>query len=388
MRPRGRPGGAGQRHATWLELFVDVIFVSALAAVVNRLGDEPEPRPIAVLAVCGLFVVVQWAWVGQVFYDTRYDPDDLTHRLLVLVAIAGAGAITLGVAQPLDTWLLPAGYLVVRGVLLLLYLRVRPAGGRDRPVTTVYFTGFGLGWLIWLASLAAPTHVRPALWTGAMAIELLTPWLGLRWLARAPVDTTHLPERIGQFIIIVLGSALASLLAAVPARPDPRVIAAAVVAFVVPASIWWVYTTFVTTALALPRLRGGQAYTYLNMPLGGSLLVLGWSLGQVLTQVADRSPALPTALRLTLAVSLTAWMLCGMGLHQVSVQNPGVWRIGAAALGIGAVATLAATVADPHAFLVLVAATVAGYAVLVTRRLTSLQADRAEGRTGATGADR
>jgi hypothetical protein len=62
------------------------------------------------------------------------------------------------------------------------------------------------------------------------------------------------------------------------------------------------------------------------------------------------------------------------------VQNPGVWRIGAAALGIGAVAALAATVADPHAFLVLVAATVAGYAVLVNRRLTSLQPEAAKGR--------
>jgi low temperature requirement protein LtrA len=370
-----------QRHATWLELFADVIFVSALAAVVNRLGDDPVPRASAVVAVCGLFVVVQWAWLGQVFYDTRYDPDDLPHRLMVLLAIAGAGAITLGVADVPDAWLLPAGYLVVRGVLLLLYLRVRLISGSARPVTTVYLIGFGLGWLIWLGSLALPTQLRPAVWTGAMAIELLTPWLGLRWLARVPVDASHLPERIGQFIIIVLGSTLADLLDAVPARPDPHVIPAALVAFVVPASVWWVYTTFVTTGSALPRLRGGQAYTYVHMALGGSLLLLGWSLGQVLGQVAEGSPALPSALRLLLAASVTTWMLCGLGLHQLSVGNTSARRIGLTALGIGTVASVAATIDHPDAFLVLVAATLAGYAVLVTRWLTSVQPDAAKRRT-------
>ncbi|MFG1882299.1 low temperature requirement protein A [Micromonospora sp. NPDC049102] len=73
--------GAGERHATWLELFLDLIFVYALAAVTRRLGDDPTPSPSAVLAVLGLFVVVQWAWLGQVFYDTRFDPDDVPHRI-------------------------------------------------------------------------------------------------------------------------------------------------------------------------------------------------------------------------------------------------------------------------------------------------------------------
>ncbi|MET8351885.1 MULTISPECIES: hypothetical protein [unclassified Micromonospora] len=49
---------AGHRHATWLELFLDVIFVYALAAVVARLGTDPTPTPNAMLAVIGLFVVV------------------------------------------------------------------------------------------------------------------------------------------------------------------------------------------------------------------------------------------------------------------------------------------------------------------------------------------
>ncbi|OKI65045.1 hypothetical protein A6A27_24855 [Micromonospora sp. CB01531] len=130
LRPSRRaPDEAGQRHATWLELFFDLVFVLATAAVVGRLGHRLVPSPTALLAAGGLFVVLQFAWAGQVFYDTRYDPDDTQHRLLVLVAVAGAGALTLGVAGAPHSVLLPVGYLVVRGVLLLLY------SGSGRAVT-------------------------------------------------------------------------------------------------------------------------------------------------------------------------------------------------------------------------------------------------------------
>ncbi|SCL38427.1 Low temperature requirement protein LtrA [Micromonospora rhizosphaerae] len=368
-RPRGK---AGQRHATWLELFFDVIFVFALGAVVDRLGDEPVPRPSAVLTVCGLFVVLQWAWVGQVFYDTRYDPDDTPHRLLVLVALVGAGALTLGVREAPEGVLLPAGYLLVRGVLLLLYLRARPTGAPARQVTGIYLVGFGIGWVIWLASLAVPASARPAFWIAGMAVELATPWVGLRRLNRSPVDVVHLPERIGQFAIIVLGSTLANLLTAVPAHPTPGIIGSAAVAFAVPASVWWVYTTFVNTGLAMARLRGGQAYTYVHIAMNAGLLLLGWSLGQLVRQIEADAPTTPTALRAVLAATLLTWMLCGLGLSWLAVQRPGVRRLAITGYGIASVTAIAVAVARPLPLLVLLAIALVGYAVLLTRHLTAL----------------
>ncbi|MEU8264560.1 low temperature requirement protein A [Micromonospora sp. NPDC048999] len=373
LRPARRsPDEAGQRHATWLELFFDLVFVLAMGAVVGRLDHVLVPSPLALLAAGGLFVVVQFAWAGQVFYDTRYDPDDTQHRLLVLVAVAGAGALTLGVAGAPHSVLLPVGYLVVRGVLLLLYLRVRPSSAAAREVTTVYLTGFGVGWLIWLASLAVPVPARPAVWAVAMAVELATPWLGLRRLSRSPVDVVHLPERMGQFSIIVLGSALANVLAAVPIHPGLRLAAAAAAGFAIPASVWWVYTTFVNTGLALTRLRGGQWYAYLHLPLSTALLVLGWSLGEVVRQIGVDAPTIPLGLRLILAGSLVAWMLCGLGLNWLSAQSPGTRRVALSCGGIGAVTAIAVAVPRPFPMLLLVAAALGGYAVLLTRHLTGM----------------
>lgn len=367
---------AGHRHASWLELFFDVVFVFALAAVVDRLGDHPVPVPSEVLVVCGLFVVVQWAWVGQVFYDTRYDPDDLPHRLMVLVALAGTGAITLGVNEVPGSLLLPIGYLVIRGVLLLQYLRARPVGGAAREVTTVYLTGFGLGWLIWLVSLAVPPATRPVLWIVAMCVELSTPWLGYRRLSRSPVDIRHLPERLGQFSIIVLGSALARLLGAMPDRPDVRTILAVGVAFVVPASAWWIYTTFVTTGLALARLRGGQAYTFLQGPMSAALLLIGWSLGQVLRLITEGAPMVPPLLRLMLAASIVIWMLGGLGLNALAVGRPDVGRLAISGYGVGSITLIALAAVRPLPLLALISVAMALYTVLITRRLTALRRER------------
>ncbi|MEU7752786.1 low temperature requirement protein A [Micromonospora sp. NPDC049101] len=359
---------AGHRHATWLELFLDLIFVYALAAVVARLGNEPTPSPTAVLAVIGLFVVIQWAWIGQVYYDTRFDPDDALHRLLVLVALVGAGAMTLGVDEVPESVLLPVGYLIVRGVLLLLYLRARPTSSMARLVTTIYLIGFGSGWLIWLVSLTLPTELRPVLWIVAMVIELATPWVGARWLNRWPVDNRHLPERIGQFTIIVLGSALASLLFAVPDHPPPHMILTAAMAFLIPAAVWWVYTTFVTTRLLQSRLRGGQAYSFLHIPLGGALLLLGWSLGQVVRLVDANAARLPLELRLLLGASMVVWTLCGLALYWLWTR-PSIARLAIAAYGVLSVGLITALVHRPRVLLSLLALAVVGYAVLLSRRL-------------------
>jgi low temperature requirement protein LtrA len=368
---------AGHHHATWLELFFDIIFAFALTAVVDRLGNVSMPRLADVLTVCGLFVMVQWAWLGQVYYDTRYDPDDGPHRLMVLVALAGAGAMTLGVGRVPDSVLLPVGYLIVRGVLLLLYLRARSAVASAREVTGVYLTGFGIGWLVWLGSLLTPPAVRPALWTTAVCIELATPWLGVRRLSRWPVDTEHLPERTGQFAIIILGSsALANVLNAVPNRPSPHTILAAAVAFAVPAAVWWIYTTFITAGLAGSRLGGGQTYTYLNIPMSGALLILGWSLGQVVRLVSAGAQSVPGALRLMLAASILLWMLCGIGLSWLAVNRPNARRLAIFGYGMGSITLIALAARRPLLLLVLVSAAIALYALLVTRRMTAVSGGR------------
>jgi low temperature requirement protein LtrA len=362
-----------ERHATWLELFFDLVFALALLGVTARLGTRPSPSAVQLGAAIGLYVLIYWSWLGQSFYDSRYDPDDTPHRLLVLTAIIGAGAIALGVQHVPAGLLLPVGYLIVRGCLLVMYLRVFTADRSSRDLVAVYLTGFGSGWLLWAASLAVPADLRPPLWITALAIELLTPRLGRAQLERHPVHRTHLPERIGQFVIILLGATLTNLRDAVLGTHAPgRVLLAAVAAFVVLASMWWTYTTYVTSGLAEPRLAGGQNYAYLNGPGGAAILFLGWALGVVVHQVG-RSMPLPLTARLVLGGSIVAWMLVGLGLYRFAIGRLSRQRVLLGLCGIIATIVVTLVVTNPGLLLGLTAVMLVGYAATVSLQIVQVR---------------
>jgi low temperature requirement protein LtrA len=369
------PDPEAERHATWLELFFDLVFVLAMLAVTARLDTNEVPSWLRVGTALGIYLLVQWAWVGQAFFDTRYDPDDVPHRLLVLVATAGAGIIALGVRNVPASLHLPVGYLVVRGALILLYLRVLVSDRSSRELVVVYLTGFGTGWLLWFGSLWLPTSARPVLWVAALGIELSTPWLGRHWLIRHPVHRSHLPERIGQFIIILLGATLTNLSDAVPtAHPAGRTLVAAALALVVPVSIWWVYTAFVESRIAVRRLASGQAYTYLHVPIGAGILLAGWALGQAVHTTTGDQQAVPPTLRLVLAASIVTWILGTLGMQWFSRGALSRRKLVSAALGIVPIAAVAAFVSDPILLLSLTTAIMVCYAFMISRHIRRARA--------------
>lgn len=365
-----RVASRSERHASWLELFFDLAFVVAVSSVASRLDLHPSVQDVG--ATLGLFVIVWWSWVGQAFYDNRFERDDAPHRLIVLFATVGVLALALGVDQAPRTLLLPVGFLVVRACLIALYLRARWSNPDARRVTDIYLVGFGAGWLIWLVSLFVPGHFRPLLWAMGLAVDLATPWIGRRRLARAPVDTSHLPERLGQFTVILLGAVLAQLVSAVPPEHGLGVLATAAAAFCVPAAIWWIYTLFADVEVEPQRLRGGQEYAYLHAIVAATLLLIGWSLRTAVEQAADGSAQLPAGLRLVLGASIMAWMVSGTALLRIALGRVSRARLAITAAGVGAVAASVVTVTTPLEGMGVLAVVLIIYASLARRHLARL----------------
>src|SRR5262249_60735676 len=69
-----------ERHATWYELFFDLVFVAAVSQLAAALSREPTLTGFARYAA--LFVPIAWAWSGFTFYANRFDTDDIAYRLL------------------------------------------------------------------------------------------------------------------------------------------------------------------------------------------------------------------------------------------------------------------------------------------------------------------
>ena len=83
--------GFEERHATWLELFFDLVFVVVVAELGQNLSHDPTLHGF--LLYVGLFIPVIWAWAGFTFYANRFDTDDLTYRLLILLAMFAVAAL-------------------------------------------------------------------------------------------------------------------------------------------------------------------------------------------------------------------------------------------------------------------------------------------------------
>jgi len=60
-----------ERHASWLELFFDLVFVLAVAQVAKILADNTDL--FGVLRYIVLFIPVWWSWVGYTYYADRFE---------------------------------------------------------------------------------------------------------------------------------------------------------------------------------------------------------------------------------------------------------------------------------------------------------------------------
>src|SRR5215217_5056928 len=73
---------AEERSSTWLELFFDLCFVVAVAALAKGLHDDPTLG--GALRFAAFFVPVWWAWMGFTWYATAFDNDDVLYRVTLL----------------------------------------------------------------------------------------------------------------------------------------------------------------------------------------------------------------------------------------------------------------------------------------------------------------
>ena len=110
------PRPVGERRATWLELFFDLVFVVAIAALAVFLHDHLTLGGFLGFAL--LLVPVEWAWMSFAYYADQFDTDDTLFRVVMLVAMLASAALAVNVDGALEGS--PAGFAAANVVLRLL----------------------------------------------------------------------------------------------------------------------------------------------------------------------------------------------------------------------------------------------------------------------------
>jgi low temperature requirement protein LtrA len=300
-------GAEGERHATWLELFYDLLFAAVVAQLTFELSQDLSW--FGVLSFVVLCVPVWWAWVGQSFYATRFDTDDLGHRLFIIAQMFAVATMAVNVHAGLDRG--SAGfalsYAAVRFILVGEYLGAHVWVPAARSLTKRFALGFGVAAFIWLVSAWVPSPARFYLWGIGLLIDFGTPLsAGEKLHSQLAPHASHLPERFALFILIVMGETIAGVVMGLTKHAwDIKSGLTAGLGLIGSFSLWWIYFDHIDgAAIRAARAQGRiwlyQGWLYAHLPL-----VIGLAASAVGAQYAVASPqdqVLPPEKR---------WLLCG-----------------------------------------------------------------------------
>jgi low temperature requirement protein LtrA len=280
-----------ERHATWLELFFDLVFVAAIAQLAAKLGGQPSA--VSLVRFAGLFVVIWWVWVTFSTHFDRFGTEDPFNCVAALVAMLLAVGLAASIPGVFADRTAPfaIAYALLKGEQLLLFERARRQVPAIRPLYArfVLVGLFSVG--CWLASMALIGSSRYLLWAAAILAELATPWLSIGAARPAPLNVSHLPERFGTFVLIVLGESVARLVTAAAQRPwtIPLCVVLAA-AFTTIAAMWWISFNAIDHAAVGRGRLATLGYIYTQLPMVAGIAAASAGLHRAILAAAGAGP--------------------------------------------------------------------------------------------------
>ena len=295
-----------EHRVTPRELFFDLVFVFAFTQVATLLANDPTFTGIGrgVLVLAALW----WAWTAYAWLMNTVDPEEGVVGAALLVALIAMFVAALVVPNVFDDdgVLFGVCFLVVCAMHLALYA----LAGRGNPdllgavlrlapwtllgATLILLAGFMAGartWL-WLAALAS-TYVGAAL-SGTRGWQL---------------HPSHLAERYGLVLIIVLGEAFISIgIGAAGIGIGPGEVVAAILGILVATSFWLAYFDFfsIRGERMLRDLEGPErvalardAYAYAHFPMIVGIVLFAFAMKTIVAHVGEELD------------SVAAFALCG-----------------------------------------------------------------------------
>ena len=283
------------RHATWLELFFDLIFVVALRDAGEILSETHDGHiaPQQFLHFVLVFLPLWWIWAGHTIYANRFDTDSRQHRLstllIMFLLIVISAQISAGAQDHYDYALAVVCYCGARLIIAAMYFVSRRKHHDRGGFATQVGTVFAVGAAISLSSILLEPPWSYLVFYAGIVFDMAALVLLNRRLHVVPAHTPHLVERVGLLTIIMLGESVISISAALShiAWNQSNVIAA-VSGFVMVSAIWWIYYDSFPL-LERRRLSTGHSILYSHFFLFVGLAMLASLIRHAILDDLDRN---------------------------------------------------------------------------------------------------
>ncbi|PWR05044.1 low temperature requirement protein A, partial [Micromonospora acroterricola] len=250
--PRPAPDAGTAARVAPVEIFFDVVFVLTITQLTRALEADLSWAGLGSTVL--IFGLLWYLYTGYAWLTNHVPPRRSAAKLLLFAGMAGF--LLTAVALPgalADTGLTFAvGYLIVVVVHLILFLHSDARAGVRR------LAPYNLGAaLLVLAAAAFSGPAVPALWTAAVLVQAVLPYLLPRhsWLGVAAafhLTPAHFVERHGLLVIVALGESVVTIGMGVPTQQLTAGRAGAIVlALALPAVLRWIYVAATRPAEAV-----------------------------------------------------------------------------------------------------------------------------------------
>lgn len=280
MSPKTLQYHLENRHATWLELFFDLVFVASISVVTHNLAHTHQGHidTQQLLMFPVEFLPVWWIWATHTLYANRFDTDGKGHRitslLMMFLMVTTSAFLGNGWFEHYGHFI--AFYVAIRWILAGLYFssanKLDASGGFARIIGLRIITGA----VISGSSVLFDEPLRQIILISGIGFEMIVGAIVGRKMADTdPVHREHLVERIGLLTIIVLGESVISLVDSLRGIVwDTDSITAAVSGFMIIGTIWWIYFDSFSIMERLKTLTHGFLLIYSHIFLAMGLVIL------------------------------------------------------------------------------------------------------------------
>lgn len=309
-----------ERHATWLELFFDLVFVVVIAQLSHLLHDHLDWGGITSFAV--LFIPVWWLWIDFSYYADQFDMERGFYRIVMIGVMFGMIVLSLTVPKALSTGSaqFASVYAALRFVIVGLYFQAWRMVPESRELTKRYTLSFAIALLLWLVSIVLPPPIRFVLWGVAMLVEISNGPITYATIRSVPVQVSHMDERVGLFVIIVLGEAIISVASGVSGiKWQWQETLTAISGFVAAVSLWWLYFECANDSVINQALRSNQKRALLRSFVYGYSHVLMFA-GIVASGVGIQTAIDSGANAGTLSTPVRTVLCGGLGLYLLGLS--------------------------------------------------------------------
>jgi low temperature requirement protein LtrA len=234
------------RHATWLELFFDLIFVVVIGKITHLFGHTVNGH-IELdtwLKFVLLFIPAWWIWYGHTNYANRFDDDKRSFRFLTLSLMFLLILMSIGVSNEIEEQFqfIVIIYSVSRLFISGFYYSIGFRFPNKKKYSLAIGSIYGIGAIISLLSIFFTFPFSVVVFYAGIGFDILAPIYFKTHTKTHPVDKEHIVERIGLLGIILLGESIVALSESInDVNWTLQTVIIAVTGFAILCMIWWIY---------------------------------------------------------------------------------------------------------------------------------------------------